>query len=47
MKKEYVTPQIEIEAFTIDSTVCAQSDDKVTHWVAYEQEEKEANNPVG
>lgn len=46
MKKEYVTPQIEIEAFTIDSAIC-QSDDRITHWAAYEQEDKESSNPVG
>ena len=47
MKKEYLTPQIEIEAFTIDSTVCTQSEDRITQAVAYEQEVKEQNNPVG
>lgn len=41
MKKEYVTPQIEIEAFTIDSTVCTPSEDRITQQAAYEHESKD------
>lgn len=37
MKKEYVTPEIEIETFNIDSCICATSDIKIMT-VAYEEE---------
>lgn len=38
MKKEYVTPEIEIETFNIDSYICAQSNDLRPKSVAYEEE---------